>query len=205
VLNFSGEADMKAGTISQQFWHLGKAAKGQAMTEFVFVAFVAMIILFVAIQMAALGRESMALGQLGYQAARWATNPKNNDSTLVTVSPQCSDVAKLINAPASVSSKYSYVSTVSPLATGYMGKIGYGNTVCGTAPPGGIGVAMACPNATAAVCTGLRPAGTAVQVKLTMDTRNVLFLNLDRSGNNPNFLGIPFPKTISSVQTMLTQ
>lgn len=196
---------MKAGTISQQSWHLGKAAKGQAMTEFVFVAFVAMIILFVAIQMAALGRESMALGQLGYQAARWATNPKNNDSTLVTVSPQCSDVAKLINAPASVSSKYSYVSTVSPLATGYIGKIGYGNTVCGSAPAGGIGVAMACPNATAAVCTGLRPAGTAVQVKLTMDTRNMLFLNLDRSGNNPNFLGIPFPKTISSVQTMLTQ
>ena len=196
---------MKAGIISCESSRLGKAAKGQAMTEFVFVAFVAMIILFVAIQMAALGRESMALGQLGYQAARWATNPKNNDSTLVTVSPQCTDVAKLINAPASVSAKYFYVSSVSPLATGYMGKIGYGNTVCGTAPPGGIGVAMACPNATAAVCTGLRPAGTAVQVKLTMDTRNVLFLNLDRSGNNPNFLGIPFPKTISSVQTMLTQ
>ena len=196
---------MRAGITRHESSHMGRAAKGQAMTEFVFVAFVAMIILFVAIQMAALGREAMALGQLGYQAARWATNPKNNDSTLVTVSPQCSDVAKLINAPASVSSKYSYVSSVSPLATGYMGKIGYGNTVCGTAPPGGIGVAMACPNATTAVCTGLRPAGTAVQVKLTMDTRNMLFLNLDRSGNNPNFLGIPFPKTLSSTQTMLTQ
>ena len=196
---------MKAGTISQQSWHLGKATKGQAMTEFVFVAFVAMIILFVAIQMAALGRESMALGQLGYQAARWATNPKNNDGNVVTVSPQCTDVAKLISAPASVPAQYQYVSTTSPLATGYIGKIGYGNTVCGSAPAGGIGVAMACPNATAAVCTGLRPAGTAVQVKLTMDTRNILFLNLDRSGNNPNFLGIPFPKTITSVQTMLTQ
>ena len=137
----------------------------------------------------------MALGQLSYQVARWATNPKNNDRTRWSqCSPQCTDVAKLINAPASVPAQYPYVSTTSPLATGYIGKIGYGNTVCGSAPAGGIGVAMACPNATAAVCTGLRPAGTAVQVKLTMDTRNILFLNLDRSGNNPNFPGNSVPE-----------
>ena len=48
------------------------------MTEFVFMAFVAFIILFVAIQMAALGREAMALGQLNYQVTRWATDPGNN-------------------------------------------------------------------------------------------------------------------------------
>ncbi len=51
------------------------------MTEFVFMAFVAFIILFVAIQMAALGREYMALGQLNYQVTRWATDPGNNSIT----------------------------------------------------------------------------------------------------------------------------
>ena len=48
------------------------------MTEFMFMSFVALIILFVAVQMAAIGREYMALGQLSYQVARWATNPENN-------------------------------------------------------------------------------------------------------------------------------
>ncbi len=119
---------------------INRASKGQAMTEFVFMAFVAFIILFVAIQMAALGREYMALGQLNYQVTRWATNPGNN-SIAGSNSPQCADVANLISG-AGVS-PYSNVTTV---ASGYMGKIGYGsgNTVCGNPPAGGIGVAMTC-------------------------------------------------------------
>jgi hypothetical protein len=44
-----------------------RTSKGQAMTEFIFMSFVAFVILFVAIQLAALGREYMALGQLNYQ------------------------------------------------------------------------------------------------------------------------------------------
>jgi hypothetical protein len=79
---------------------MGRSVKGQAMTEFIFMSFVAFIILFVAIQMAALGREYMALGQLNYQVARWATDPGNNslkDSSGNAVnSPQCSDVANII-------------------------------------------------------------------------------------------------------------
>ena len=52
-------------------------------------------------------------------------------------------------------------------------------------------------------CAAQRPAGTGVQVILTMDTRKAIFLTT--STTNPNFLGIPFPKTLSSTQTMLTQ
>lgn len=199
---------MKTGIIRRAPWCMIRMAKGQAMTEFILAAFVALIVLFVAVQMAALGREAMALGQLSYQAARWATNPANNDKTAVTKSPQCADVAQLISTPASVSSQYKYASATSPFATGYMGKIGYGNTVCGSPPTGGIGVAMNClqPNSTATTdCNVVRPVGTAVQITLTMDTRKALFLNLDRSGTNPNFLGIPFPATLSSTHTMMTQ
>ena len=118
---------MKTGTIN-------RASKGQAMTEFVFMAFVAFIVLFVAIQMAALGREYMALGQLNYQVTRWATAPGNNSlkdaSGNAVNSPQCADVANLI-AGTAITNAYSRIPAV---ATGYMGKIGYGagNTVCGS-------------------------------------------------------------------------
>ena len=46
------------------------------MVEFALVLFVAMIVLFVAIQMAFIGQTALALGQLNYQAARYAAvNP----------------------------------------------------------------------------------------------------------------------------------
>jgi hypothetical protein len=191
---------MKTGTIN-------RASKGQAMTEFVFMAFVAFIILFVAIQMAALGREYMALGQLSYQVTRWATDPGNNslkDSTGKAVdSPQCTDVAKLIAGTTDKTFPYAPLTSV---ASGYMGKIGFNNTSCGAPPTGGIGVAMTCVVAggtTSTPCAAQRPVGTGVQVILTMDTSAVMFLSTSKT--NPNFLGIPFPKTLASTQMMLTQ
>jgi hypothetical protein len=192
---------MKTGTIN-------RASKGQAMTEFVFMAFVAFIILFVAIQMAALGREYMALGQLSYQVTRWATDPGNNslkdpNTGNAVNSPQCTDVAKLIAGTTDKTFPYAPLSSV---ASGYMGKIGFNNTSCGAPPTGGIGVAMNCVAAggtTSTPCAAQRPAGTGVQVVLTMDTRRAIFLST--STTNPNFLGIPFPKTMSSTQMMLTQ
>jgi hypothetical protein len=189
---------MTTGTINRDF-------KGQAMTEFVFMASVAFIILFVAIQLAALGREYMALGQLNYQVTRWATDPTNNTlkdaSGNAVNSPQCADVATLISG--SSVSPYSGVTT---MATGYMGKIGFNNTVCGTPPAGGIGVAMNCvaPGGTTSTpCAAQRTAGTGVQIVLTMDTSPVIFLSTSKT--NPNFLGIPFPTTLSSTHTMMTQ
>jgi hypothetical protein len=201
---------MKTGIIIRTSRSMGSTAKGQAMTEFLLAGFVALIVLFVAIQMAALGREYMALGELSYQVARWATNPGNNslkDSSGKAVnSPQCSDVATLISG--SSAAPYSSPPTSAPVATGYMGKVASNGVNCGAPPTGGIGVAMACTAADGSgstPCAAQRGPGVGVQVTLSMDTRSILFLNLDRSGNNPNFLGIPFPKTLSSVQTMLTQ
>jgi hypothetical protein len=192
---------MKTGTIN-------RASKGQAMTEFVFMAFVAFIVLFVAIQLAALGREYMALGQLSYQVTRWATDPGNNSlkdgSGNAVNSPQCTDVAKLI-AGTTDPKTFPYA-PLSSVATGYMGKIGLGNTSCGTPPAGGIGVAMTCTVAGGTgttPCAVQRPTGTGVQVILTMDTRQAIFLST--STTSPNFLGIPFPTTLSSTQMMLTQ
>lgn len=192
----------KTGISNRVSRRLCRSVKGQAMTEFIFVSFVAFIILFVAIQLAALGREASALGQLNYQVTRWATDPKNNNIA-GSNSPQCADVANLITG-ASVA-PYSNVIAV---ASGYMGKIGYGSghTVCGSPPTGGIGVAMVCTAAgssTVTDCAAQRPAGTGVKITLTMDTSSVIFLSTSKT--SPNFFGIPFPTTLSSTQMMLTQ
>ncbi|HVB83116.1 MAG TPA: hypothetical protein VNE82_24600 [Candidatus Binataceae bacterium] len=180
--------------------------KGQAMTEFLMMGFVAFIILFVAIQMAAIGREYMALGQMNYQITRWATNPGNNslkDAKGNAVnSPQCSDVVTLISG-----------GTVSPylnatVATGFMGKVASHGVSCTSSPSAGIGVEMVCTAADGSgvtSCATQRKPGVGVQITLAMDTSSILFLNLDPSGTNPNFLGIPFPKTLSSTQMMVTQ
>jgi hypothetical protein len=191
---------MKTGAIN-------RVSKGQAMTEFVFMAFVAFIVLFVAVQMAALGREYMALGQLSYQVTRWATDPGNNSikdaSGNAVESPQCADVAKLIAGTTDKTFPYAPLTSV---ASGYMGKIGFKNTSCGAPPAGGIGVAMTCTVAGGTgttSCATQRPVGTGVQVILTMNTSAVIFLST--STTNPNFLGIPFPKTLASTQMMVTQ
>jgi len=184
--------------------------RGQAMTEFMFMSFVALIILFVAVQMAAIGREYMALGQLSYQVARWATNPGNNvikDASGNPVnSPQCDDVVKLIKNQDAT--PYATPPAAAPVATGYMGKVASAGVSCTSSPTAGIGVAMACTAADGSgitSCAAQRGPGVGVQITLSMNTGSILFLNLDRSGNNPNFLGIPFPKTLSSTQMMVTQ
>jgi hypothetical protein len=179
---------------------IAKRCKGQAMTEFLIMGAIAMIVLFVAIQMAALGREAMALGELNYQVTRWATDSGNN-SIAGTNSPQCADVKNLIHGDS-----VSPYAAVSKIATGYMGKLANAGVSCGTTPPpGGIAVAMACTVAggsTTTSCATQRPAGTGVQITLTMDTSSIIFLS---SSTNPSFLGVPFPKTLSSTHVMLTQ
>jgi hypothetical protein len=57
-------------------------------------------------------------------------------------------------------------------------------------------------SSTTTSCTAQRPAGTGVQLTLTMDTSSAIFLST--SSASPNFFGIPFAKTLSSSQTMLT-
>src|SRR6267154_1631376 len=47
-------------------------ARGQAAVEFALISVVAMIVLFVAVQLALIGEDALALGQMNYQGARWA-------------------------------------------------------------------------------------------------------------------------------------
>src|SRR5690349_25005086 len=94
------------------------------------MAFVALTVLSVAIQFAALGREATALTQLNYQVARWATDPANNNIG-GTNSPQCSDIVNLLKG----SSVLPY-SGAPNLTTGYMGKLASKGVACGSPPAG---------------------------------------------------------------------
>src|ERR1700738_5456448 len=103
---------------------LAPRGKGQAMVEFLIMGAVAMIVLFVAIQLAALGREYMALGELNYQVTRWATNLGNN-SIVGQNSPQCADVKNLIHGDS-----VTPYAAVPKVATGYMGKLANAGVAC---------------------------------------------------------------------------
>jgi Flp pilus assembly protein TadG len=59
--------------------------RGQAMVEFSMIAVVAMLVLFLGIQFALLGQAALAVGQLAYQGARYASiNPSMSSATVIT-------------------------------------------------------------------------------------------------------------------------
>jgi Flp pilus assembly protein TadG len=62
----------------------GLLHRGQAMVEFAMIAVVAILVLFLGIQFALLGQAALAVGQLAYQGARYASiNPSASSSTII--------------------------------------------------------------------------------------------------------------------------
>lgn len=124
--------------------------RGQAAVEFALVLIVAMIVLFVAIQMAVIGQAALALGQMNYQGARYAA---------INTTATCTNVADYMK------------SVGSPTVT-------RAGVQCST-PGSGVYVAMTCP-ASGGTCptTGTgRSFGDPVQVSLTFDATSLLFLS----------------------------
>ena len=129
----------------------GKAtSKGQAMAEFLVAGGVAMIITFVAIQFAVIARDSMALGQLSYQAARWAAAPSNSAA-------DCDSVLD-------------YIKTYSVAPQPVMAVINAAGITCDSGS--GVVVTMVCPGGS---CTA-RMQGSPVQIQLAMPITRDLFL-----------------------------
>ncbi len=63
----------------------GFRGRGQAMVEFALTAVVALLVLFLGIQFALLGQAALAVGQLAYQGARYASiNPTLNNATVIS-------------------------------------------------------------------------------------------------------------------------
>jgi Flp pilus assembly protein TadG len=63
----------------------GLLKRGQAMVEFAMIATIAMLVLFLGIQFALLGQAALAVGQLAYQGARYASiNPNVSSATIIS-------------------------------------------------------------------------------------------------------------------------
>jgi len=151
-----------------------KSLRGQAGVEFAFIAPVAMIVLLIAVQLAVIGRDAVYLGQLTYQATRWASSQNP--------SAQCSDVTTYMT------------STASPAIQAIISKSGI---ACGDSTKG-VNVTLSCPLTPSACTAGTtRPFGTQVQITVALNVANDTFLP------NP-FLGIPLPQTLNSTQTAFT-
>lgn len=161
------------------------ALSGQAAVEFALVLIVAMIVLFVAIQMAFIGQAALALGQMNYQGARYAA---------VNPTFDCSSVAPYMASVGSPTVTRHGVSCASTCTGAPTASAGQGVQVC-----------MACTNGTtqASENCDARSFGDSVQVSLAFDATSVIFL----SGNttSPNFLGIPFPTQLTSTETAMSE
>ncbi len=171
-----GVRSRSSGAIAQQ----RRKRRGQAAVEFALVLTVAMIVLFVAIQFALIGQIALALGQMNYQAARYAaihpgcgagpsTCPNTTSCNQTASDPDKSSTAVLCYA----------LSIASPTIKG--GSI---TAFTVTPDPGTVG-----PD---------RSFGASVKVSVTYDVTSQLFLP-------KNFLGLSFPTTLSSTETAMSE
>jgi hypothetical protein len=155
------------------------------MVEFALVLLVAMIVLFVSIQMAFIGQAALALGQMNYQAARYAAvNPTFG----------CTDVANYMqtNGAPTVASKGVTCASSCP-STGPTVSSGQGVQVC-----------MTCATSSGASenCS-TRSFGDTVELQLAFDATSVIFLSGNKT--SPNFFGIPFPTALTSTETAMSE
>ena len=172
-----GVRSRSSGGIAQQ----RRKGRGQAAVEFALVLTVAMIVLFVAVQFALIGQIALALGQMNYQAARYAAIHPGCGATACAASPDPDANATPIQPSAlrlaSPTIKYTNEASKCP---------------CGSVKSFTIIQASGTPG------VNDRAFGTSVQVSVTYDVTSQLFLP-------KNFLGLSFPTTLSSTETAMSE
>ncbi|MGH7934398.1 MAG: TadE/TadG family type IV pilus assembly protein [Candidatus Binataceae bacterium] len=157
-------------------------SSGQAAVEFALVLTVAMIVLFVAIQMALIGQAALALGQANYQATRWAA--VNNCSTADDVM----NYMIAVGSPTITTNCGSHLTLTLSDVTAGAGAFGVGAGSASCSSP----ITPAC-----GANTG-RTFGDQIKVSVTFDAASQLFLK------SP-FLGITFPTTLSSTESAMSE
>jgi hypothetical protein len=168
------------------------ARRGQAAVEFALVATVAMIVLFVAVQLALIGEDALALGQMNYQGARWAavyTCASDVQIASYIVSVGSPSVSKSGGVTCGSLVTMSITDTKAPGSTiaTRTGIIG----TCSSPPPAG----------PATTCSDFRVFGSPVTINLSFDARHAIFL-----GNGTKWMGlINIPTTLKSSQTAMAE
>lgn len=153
-----------------------RAARGQSMVEFAVGLVVAMIVLFLGIQLAVIARDSMALSQFSYQAARWAAEPANGKN-------DCTGLVSYINSK-----------SVAPQPIQVLMNSGGGIACSGGTGTSAVTVSMTCSNGD---CTQ-RPIGGEIQIAMSANIKHDLFLGT-------SFLGLSFPTTVNAQTSAMMQ
>lgn len=160
--------------------------RGQAAVEFALVATVAMIVLFVAVQLALIGEAALSLGQMNYQGARWAA--VNTCATLDEVATYMTVVgSSTVTTPANCGSKLSI--TISDSNNASPGAAASPSSCTATPSP-------------AVSCAAPRTFGSGVTVQITFDATGLLFLG---NGSSPWMGLINFPTQLSSKETAMAE
>jgi Flp pilus assembly protein TadG len=166
-----------SGGIAQQ----RRKRRGQAAVEFALVLSVAMIVLFVAVQFALIGQIALALGQMNYQAARYAAIHPGCGATACAASPDP-------DANATPIQPYAF-SIASPTI-----KYANGTSAC----PCGSVKTFTVTQSSGTPGVNDRAFGTSVVVSVTYNVTSQLFLPA-------NFLGLSFPTTLNSTETAMSE
>jgi Flp pilus assembly protein TadG len=170
--------------------------RGQAAVEFALVATVAMIVLFVAVQLALIGEDALALGQMNYQGARWAavntcaTYSDIANYILSVGSPSVTESGGTCGTQLTVTITDSY--GVTPPATNTSGAIKGSSSACGS-----VVTPTACVTGTTT-----RSFGAAVTITLTFDASKAIFLG----NGSSKWMGlISFPTQLTSTETAMSE
>ena len=168
--------------------------KGQAAVEFALISVVAMIVLFVAVQLALIGEDALALGQMNYQGARWAavntcaTDTEIKSYILASGSPSVTQ---------SGGSCGTYLQMdITDTKTSQTTRTNVSGGSCSTPSP-------------TTGCASPRSFGTPVTITLRFSLDKAIFLL--GSGNNfggsrtQSWLGLNFPTQLSSSETAMAE
>jgi hypothetical protein len=188
----SMEATLVAGT-SERPGRSILRAKGQAAVEFALISVVAMIVLFVAVQLALIGEDALALGQMNYQAARWAavntcaTNDQIMQYILFAGSPTVTKSGGTCGT---------YLTMVITDST-QTGGTTVTSSTCSTTPP---------TPTTGCAASATRQFGTQVTIKLTFGLDKAIFLFGSGGSISQPFLGlVSFPTQLRSTETAMAE
>jgi hypothetical protein len=167
--------------------------KGQAAVEFALISVVAMIVLFVAVQLALIGEDALALGQMNYQGARWAavntcaTDDQIIQYILVSGSPSVTQSGGSCGTYLTMD----ITDTKASLTT----RTGQTGSNCTTQPGNNSGCAT----------TAARSFGTQVTIKLKFGLDKAIFLLGSGGSITQPWLGISFPTQLTSTETAMAE
>jgi hypothetical protein len=170
------------------------SSQGQAAVEFALISVVAMIVLFVAVQLALIGEDALALGQMNYQGARWAavntcaTDDQILNYILVSGSPSVTQSGGSCGTYLTMN----ILDSANPTAPGRSDST-TSSAFCTTQPSNNNG------------CPAPRSFGTQVTIKLTFGLDKAIFLLGSGGSISRPWLGISFPTQLTSTETAMAE